>query len=251
MMMGPDDAIITPIPGKHPKSIGIRCAMVGHPLDAYAVCLLADLSPKNSRRLLLSRLYYTQDARLGYSIIGPFVGAPYAVMLLETAVAWGVNEIVFFGWCGAVSSDVHIGDIIVPDLAYIDEGTSRNYTTRNINKSRPSSILQNYLKKQLSEKDICFHEGPVWTTDAIYRETFQKIIGYQNKSALGVDMETSALFSAGLYRNISVGCILAVSDEVSTNQWIQGFNNSKFKESRNKISRVICNFLKNDSSIES
>jgi purine-nucleoside phosphorylase len=245
MMMGPDDAIITPISGKQPKSIGMRCAMVGHPLDVEDACLLAGLSPKNSRRLLLSRLYYTQDVHLGYSIIGPFIGAPYAVMLLETAAAWGVTEIVFFGWCGAVSSDVHIGDIIVPDLAYIDEGTSRNYTTQNMNKSRPFLVLQNYLKRQLSEKDICFHEGPVWTTDAIYRETSQKIIGYQNKGALGVDMESSALFSAGLYRNISVGCILVVSDEVSAGQWIQGFNNSKFKESRKKISSIICNFLKN------
>jgi len=47
-------------------------------------------------------------------VVGPFVGAPYAAMLLETLIAWDVEKIIFFGWCGAISHDVKIGDIIIP-----------------------------------------------------------------------------------------------------------------------------------------
>jgi purine-nucleoside phosphorylase len=251
MMMGHNDAIIIPNPGKHPPSIGPRCAMVGHPMDVDAVCALAGLTPKKSRQLLLSRLHYTQNSRPDYSVAGPFIGAPYAVMMFETAVAWGVREIVFLGWCGAVSCNVHIGDIIVPDLALIDEGTSRHYASKTVYESRPSFVLQNFLKKKLSENKIPFHEGAVWTTDAIFRETPQKIAFFQEKGALGVDMETSALFSAGKFRNISVGCILVVSDEVWVNQWAPGFTNPKFKESRHKASSIVCDFLMSKSSIKS
>jgi uridine phosphorylase len=251
MMMGLDDAIITPTPGKHPMSIGRRCAMVGHPMDVDEVCAFAESPLKNSRRLLLSRLFYTRDLQPGYSIIGPFIGAPYAVMLLETVVSWGVTEIIFFGWCGAVSSDIHVGDIIVPDMALIDEGTSQNYLPRNINESKPSLVLQDCLKKKLSDKDIRFHEGSVWSTDAIFRETPEKVAVYREKGALCVDMEASALFSAGQFRNIPIGCVLVVSDEVSARQWVKGFTKQKFKESRQQVSSLVCDFLTNKISIES
>jgi uridine phosphorylase len=247
MMMGIDDAIITAFDRKHPKFIGRRCAMVGHPMDVDEVCALVELYKKNSYGLLLSRLYFNQEAQ-PYSIIGPLIGAPYAVMLLETAVSWGISELVFFGWCGAVSFEVQIGDIIVPDLALIDEGTSKDYLSGNFTESKPSLVLQNRLKKILSEKNIRFHEGAVWSTDAIFRETPKKVAAYREKGALGVDMETSALFSSGQFRNIQVGCVLVVSDEVSGSQWKKGFATPKFKESRQQVSSVVGEFLLNNTS---
>jgi purine-nucleoside phosphorylase len=247
MMTELDDAIITVSDRKHPKSIGRRCAMVGHPMDVDEVCALAELSQKNSHGLLLSRLYFNQEAQ-SYSLIGPLIGAPYAVMLLETAVSWGIKELVFFGWCGAVSFEVQIGDIIVPDLALIDEGTSKDYLSGNFTESKPSLVLQNRLKKILAEKNIQFHEGAVWSTDAIFRETPKKVAAYREKGALGVDMETSALFSAGQFRNIQVCCVLVVSDEVSGPQWKKGFATPKFKESRQQVSSIVGEFLMNNTS---
>jgi purine-nucleoside phosphorylase len=249
-MMGLDETLITPIPGKHPKSIGRRCAMVGNPLDVDAVCALAGLTPKRSRGLLLSRLYYSSEMEADYSIIGPFIGAPYAAILLETAISWGVKEIVFFGWCGAVAPDIQIGDIILPNLALIDEGTSKNYNPQRINESKPSFTLQDRLKKQLSDKRVMFHEGSIWTTDAIFRETQKKVALYQRQGVLGVEMEASALFSIGLFRNVEVGCLFVVSDIVSSHQWIQGFSNPKFKESRQHAAGVVSDFLINNPPLE-
>jgi purine-nucleoside phosphorylase len=251
MKTRPDDAIIAPIPGTHPRSIGQRCAMVGNPMDVDDICAQDGLALKNSRGLLLSRLHYTSELEPGYSIIGPFIGAPYAAMLIESAIAWGVKEILFFGWCGAISVDIHIGDIIVPELALIDEGTSKGYDPQTTNESRPSFALQDRLKTELTAKNICYHEGSVWSTDAIFRETRNKIDFYQKQGVLGVEMEASALFSVGLFRNIRVGCLLAVSDEVNSHQWVWGFNNPKFKESRRKIAGAVRDFLINKKPIES
>jgi purine-nucleoside phosphorylase len=219
--------------------------MIGHPLDVVAACALAELPPKSSRALLLSRLHYKRDSQPSYSIIGPFIGAPYAVMMFETVVAWGIREIVFWGWCGAVSSDVHIGDIIVPDRALVDEGTSRHYASHPVHESRPSYALQNLLKTKLSEKNILFHEGAVWTTDAIFRETPQKIANYKEKGALAVDMETSALFTAGKFRDVAIGGLLVVSDEVSSGRWVPGFSSPKFAEARQYAGGIVSDFLKN------
>ncbi len=235
------DAIIRPVPGKDPLGIGPKCALVGHPMDAAAVCRLTGVDQSRARRLLLSRLVCAPNN--DFSIIGPFIGAPYAAMLLETAVSWGAREIIFWGWCGAVSPDVHIGNLVVPDIAFIDEGTSRHYLVPQRRDIRPSDPFQAYLKTRLTKKAICFHKGPIWTTDAIFRETKKKIAFFRKKGALAVDMESSSLFSVAAFRNIPIGCILVVSDEVSSNQWIPGFNSPVFKAARQQAAELIADYL--------
>jgi len=241
--MGAEDPIITPVPGKDPKSIGNRCAMIGNPVDMDNLCNLMQTFPLQSRRWMLSQIYYKQADHPEFSIIGPFIGAPYAVMLLETAGIWGVKEVVFFGWCGAVSPDIHIGDIVIPDTAFIDEGTSKNYITKDETEISPSLNLQNRLKERLHTKKIGFYEGPVWTTDAIFRETRQKVAYFQNRKTLAVEMEASALFTVGRFRSISIGCILVVSDEVNADKWGQGFHNPRFKTSRQHVTEIVRDFL--------
>lgn len=241
--MGTYDAIITPVGGKDPKSIGNRCALIANPPDIDYLRNLTQITPKQSRRWLLSRIYYKPEKAPEFSIVGPFIGSPYAVMLLETAVVWGVKEVVFFGWCGSVSPNIQIGDIIVPDSAYIDEGTSKNYADEDSVMIKPSLMLQDKLKKALRHKKVRYHEGPIWTTDAIFRETSQKIAYYQKNNALAVEMEASALFSAGRFRSVSVGCILVVSDELRSGKWVRGFNNPGFKTSRNQAAEAVGSFL--------
>ena len=181
------------------------------------------------------------------------IGAPYAVMLLETLIAWGTQKIIFFGWCGAVSPKVKIGDIIVPAAAMVDEGTSRHYGGRwsasrgriadNHDESRsfskPSELIVEKICSVLRENDVAFHEGAVWSTDAIYRETQEKVTYFQSKGVLAVEMEISALFSVGSYRDIDVGAILVVSDDLTTLKWKPGFKDKGFKQSRKTACEAI------------
>ncbi len=184
-------------------------------------------------------------------MVGPFVGAPYAAMLLETIIAWGVERIIFFGWCGAISHDVKIGDIIIPTSATIDEGTSKHYHQVD-DISRPSSYIQKNTKEALIKAGLCFHEGIVWSTDAIYRETCEKVKYYQQKDILAVEMELSALFTVAKFRNVQMGGILVVSDELSTLTWRPGFREQRFKESRMSVVKEIkalCNLLNKDNQV--
>lgn len=189
----------------------------------------------------MSRLSYGYD-HCAVSFIGPFIGAPYAVILLESLIAWGIRKIIFFGWCGAISRDVKIGDVIVPDQSFIDDGTSKNYIAASCSKAFPSASLQETIKSALTQNQIKFHKGPVWTTDAIFRETKEKIAYYQKKNALAVEMEAAALFSAGRFRHIDVGCVLLVSDELFSFKWKPGFKHPVFKERRYQICEIIRNF---------
>jgi purine-nucleoside phosphorylase len=240
------DEIVLPVKGKNSPSLGPVAAMVSSQTDLSLFCGLTGLDEKKHRNLFVSKLYIGNTAEAGFAVVGPFVGSPYAVMLLETLIAWGVEKIIFFGWCGAISQDVKIGDIIIPTGAIIDEGTSKHYHKEKDNLSRPSSYILKNTKETLTKAGLAFHEGNVWSTDAIYRETCEKVKFYQEKNILAVEMELSALFTVGKFRNVQMGGILVVSDELSTLTWKPGFREQRFKENRMAVNiaiKALCHSL--------
>ncbi len=234
-----DDAIIKPVKGKNSPKLGPVAVMVSSEIDLRFLCGLMALNENDFRNLFLSRLYVGDSSTKDFSLSGPLIGAPYATMLMESLIAWGARKIIFFGWCGAVSHRVKIGDIIVPTCAIIDEGTSKGYCADENSISRPSGPVLAKTKEVLTKSDLEFHEGIIWTTDAIYRETREKVEYFQAKDAIAVEMEMSALFTVGKYRNVEVGGIFVVSDELATFEWRPGFREKRFKKSRMAVCEVI------------
>ncbi len=240
------DAIINPIKGKFTPDLPTCAIMTATEKDLDGVISLHNLEKDKGLKLMMSNLYNTKDALCPTAIIGPFVGAPYAVILLETLVAWGVEKVIFMGICGAISPDVKTGDIILPSSAIIDEGTSCQYNMQKGEMSFPSEKALEKAREVLTNKGLDFHEGPIWTFDAVFRETKEKVISYQEKGALGVEMETSALFSVGKFRDVAVCALLVVSDELSTLKWKPGFHDKRFLKTCKAVQKIatdLCGIL--------
>ena len=228
------EPIVKPVISKKSFQLPPFSVMVGSKVDMQWFSRRLDLNKRGFKRLYLSRLYRPFGDDANFSLTGPMIGAPYAVMILESLIALGAREFVFLGWCGALSPDTNIGDIILPTSAFIEEGTSKHYLLPRSYKSRPSLNLQEKVRKALKLCQVKFQEGPIWTTDAIYRETGQKVRFYQEKKALAVEMEVSALFSVANYHKVHMGAILIVSDDLSSLKWKKGFTDERFKKSRKK-----------------
>jgi uridine phosphorylase len=234
-----DDAIINPVKRKSSKDLGPVAVMVCSGDDLDLLCSLMGFGEKDKSRFYNSSLYFNESDPEGIALIGPFIGAPYAVLLMETLIAWGACKIIVLGLCGALSPDVKIGDLIIPTHAFINDGTSRHYLADNIDLIHCSEKIADQTRSALKKHNLSFHEGSIWTTDAIFRETKEKVAAYQQKGALAVEMETSALFTVGKYRNAEVGGLLVVSDELSTMSWRPGFKQPVFKKSREAACGVI------------
>jgi len=211
--------------------------------DLYYLCELAGYAGDDYQRLFMSRLYYDRRNPDGYSIVGPFVGAPYAVMLLENLIAWGARQFIFIGWCGAISDPVKIGDIILPTAGYIDEGTSKHYGAAGNPRYLVDFPLLAKVRQVLAENNCNFHEGAVWTTDAIYRETRREVAMYQQQGILAVEMEMSALYTVARFRRVDLAGILVVSDELSSSNWRPGFKHDQFVQSRKTACRLVTELL--------
>jgi uridine phosphorylase len=225
------EAVIQPRRGKSSPRLGPVAVLAATGPDLRRLHDGLGFGSDEGRRLHISRLYTGCEPLPGTSLAGPLVGAPYAVMIAETLIAWGANTIVFLGWCGAVSATVGTGDMVLPTSAFIDEGTSRHYLPGTA-ASAPSDALVKKLAERCAAGGGCLHQGPVWTTDAPYRETHDKVRDYQNMGALAVEMECSALFSVGVFRSAAVAALLVVSDELSSLTWQAGFKDPRFAEGR-------------------
>lgn len=218
-------------------SRGVLAATRSDMQPLAAALHLADVHP---RALYMSQLYAADEVFLA----GPFMGAPSAVMILENLAAWGGRELIFMGWCGAISPQIHIGDILVPALAWIDEGTSPSYLPFPADSSSPCLSLTGRIQQTLNAASLPYHRGAVWTTDAIFRETPEKVQYYQGKGALAVEMELSALFTVAEYLKVRIAAVLVVSDDLSSLTWKPGFREKAFIENRKQVARCIHSIMK-------
>lgn len=135
-------------------------------------------------------------------------GAPMAADTVETLAALGIKNIITVGMFGAFGETVNSGDIVVPDKAFSEEGTSLHYY-ENTDYFYPDKDLQTKALRHM-KKAKAF---PIVSTDAVYRQTFYKEQLWRDKGAVGVDMETSAVFSVGAYLGIRTVSILIASDK--------------------------------------
>ena len=142
----------------------------------------------------------------------PF-GAPVAAGLMDWMIAYGARQFISAGSCGALI-DLPENTFIVPRRALRDEGTSYHYMAP----SRWSFLdyaMQDRIKSVFTEKDIAYTECDVWTTDAIFRETVDKVRRCRAEGCGVVDMECAALSAVAEFRNVQFGHFLFVADTLA------------------------------------
>lgn len=143
---------------------------------------------------------------------GP-VGAPLAAATLEELKALGAQRIWVLGYAGSLDPRFQLGDVVLVERALSDEGTSRHYHKDGWGTPAPESLAA-------FPEDL--PRGALWTTDAIYRETPQKIAHFRTLGCHLVDMETSCYFHVGASLGLQVGALMVVSDELF-HPWNPGF----------------------------
>jgi len=181
-------------------------------------------------------------------VLNPYFGAPASVFALELAIASGGRYFIMVGEAGAIKEGIHIGDVILPTWALREEGTSYHYMPPEYT-PRPSekllSMLEEEIKRQIGKRRIGVFRGGVWTTDAPFRETEDKVKEYAKRGILGVEMEGSALMSVAEFRGVELAVALAVSDELYRGEWNVGFGSEKLRRTEELLVKSALEVLVN------
>jgi len=227
--ISPQEGIIQPRRAKTdpPVAPDVILAFVKTDLD-YLIRLFPNQKAQSYNQGFFRFFKFSFDHQAGITLAGPLLGAPQAVMAMEKLIALGGRRFWALGWCGSLQPEIKIGDCIVPTRAVCEEGTSAHYPILQANPETDPE-LGACLADTLRAGQVACYQGPVWTTDAPYRETPLKIETYRQKGVLAVEMEMSALITLALFRAVQVAGLLVVSDELAGLKWKPGFHSSALK----------------------
>ena len=152
------------------------------------------------------------------AVFNPGVGAPAAATSLEDIIGLGASKIIGCGGAGIVKNGFDIGHIIVPTGAVRDEGTSHHYQPVDV-AVVPHPLALQAIDAELLAAVVPYDKGLTWTTDAIFRETPEKVARRREQGCISVEMEASAMFAVAMFRGAVYGQLLYAGDDVSAQTW--------------------------------
>jgi len=144
-------------------------------------------------------------------VVDRTIGGPYAVLIAEQMLAAGVKVIVGMTSAGRVASSIPIPCLVIPTRALRDEGTSYHYLPPSEFVEAPLH-LSSLLARALGPIGVPIRRGPVWTTDAPYRETTEQIRRHSSAGILAVEMQAASLFALAAARSVPIGIVAHVTN---------------------------------------
>lgn len=236
--MNSDEVLIRPERLAGDPQLGPLGLLLVNPGEAESAARLSANLRWQRHFLFNSRMFTdpaAEHARVSFWA-GPAVGAPMAAMVLEKLIILGATRVVVFGWCGSLDPELPMGTLLLPTWALSDEGTSAHYSAQG--RPESCSILRRSLHDYLATQERVL-EGPVWTTDAPYRETREKVRRFREQGVVAVEMEFSALCSVAAYRGVEIAGVMLVSDELWREPWQPGFRNKSFRKRSREILEIL------------
>jgi len=222
----------------------------GRPPEGVIICydrkLMQNIVEKQKAKKLnffMGDFYLLPETKNKLGIIGNFgIGSSVSAIVLEELIACGIKKFVTIGAAGALNRHLEIGDIVLPDRAIRDEGTSHHYF-KYAKYSYPSKKTFTKIKKLLDKSGKKYFTGTTWTIDSPYRETVAEVRHYQKEGVLTVEMEASAMFAVAKYRNAEIGALFVISDSLAELEWKPRFHTKKFKKSLENIFKIAVSSL--------
>ncbi|WP_423760756.1 hypothetical protein [Burkholderia sp. NLJ2] len=203
--------------------MGIPALMAGRRYDAGLVIeswrlweALAEALPAPAQRVstwALDSDYFEFEGPRGVGVAAVIAqGAPMAVDALERLVGAGARSVVRIGTTGGLQRDQSIGDVVLPFCAVRNEGTSGHYLRADAPACANLPLVERIRAALLSRYGLDVHPSMSWTTDGRWVESDQDVLELSRLGVSAVDMETAALFAAGLYRAVDVASVSVIAD---------------------------------------
>lgn len=147
-----------------------------------------------------------------------FVGEPMAVGEYEELIAYGSKRLILVGNCGVLDSSIEDCGIIIPTSAIRDEGCSYQYAPASDNIEVNRKYRETFCK-MLDSFGIKYVSGTTWTTDAIYRETRERIERRRAQGAVCVEMECAGMQAVNDFRGTEFFQFFYAGDDLGGESW--------------------------------
>jgi DeoD family purine-nucleoside phosphorylase len=203
-----------------PGDYAEACLLPGDPLRAthIAEMFLEDARQVNGERGLLGYTGTFRDRPVSVQASG--MGCPSAAIVFEELVMLGVKRILRIGTCGGLQPDLNLGDLIVAISAVPADATALHLVGEPLAPTADWDLVHGavHAAKELGRK---VRIGPIVSSDLFYNPDRGQYGRWSERGILGVEMESSVLFTLGALRKVKAGCLLTVSDVVVEGDFIR------------------------------
>ncbi|WP_085505714.1 purine-nucleoside phosphorylase [Thalassobacillus devorans] len=154
------------------------------------------------------------------SVQGTGMGVPsISIYINELMESYGVKKLIRVGTCGALQKDVKVRDVILASTSSTDSQMNRMvFGGIDYAPTADFALLKNAYDTG-EEKGLKLRVGNVFTSDSFYRDNamdlFNQLADY---NVLGVEMETTALYTLAAKYNRQALSVLTVSDHILTGE---------------------------------
>ncbi len=152
------------------------------------------------------------------AVVQAMVGEPLQVGNFDELIFMGVKNFLLIGSCGCLEKNIEEYSLIVPTSALRDEGTSFHYQPASDEielEKEAVMVVENTLK----DLGLKYAKGKTWTTDAIFRETKDKVERRRAQGAITVDMECAGMAAVAKFRNVHFAQIFYGADDLSLDEY--------------------------------
>jgi uridine phosphorylase len=131
------------------------------------------------------------------------MGGPSAAIVLSELISLGARRAIRVGTCGALSSALALGELVIAAESVCADGTSRAIAAA----ARVSA--DTVLTEALERSAPAARAGAIVSVDLFYDDAAAR---EHPSDALAIEMEAATLFALGAAADVPVACLLTVTD---------------------------------------
>jgi uridine phosphorylase len=171
--------------------------------------------PVKKIRGFLGEFYLLQRTRGRIALSTNFgIGAPVIAGLADEFAALGAKQFVLLGMAGGLQPEMQTGSLVIATQALRGEGVSRHYIPTGATVDASAEMVAG-VSQLLEARARPFTRGPIWTTDAPFRELRHVVLEYQSAGILAVDMEAAALFAVAQSMGLAALAAFSIADQLA------------------------------------
>ena len=162
------------------------------------------------------KIYKGEHVGKEFVVYRTLIGGASTAGMMEELIARGVKKFIFFGSCGTLDKNIEPGAFILPTEAYRDEGLSYHYLPVSdfVEVDTAKKIADIFAKHKIK-----YIHTKTWTTDALYKETINKVRDRKEQGCLVVEMECASIMAVAKVRDVEVYQFLYSADTLDNDEW--------------------------------
>ena len=199
-----------------PNEIAETVLLPGDPLRAKGIAdkLLDNVKQYNNVRGMLG--YTGTYNGKSVSVQGTGMGMPSTAIYAEELIKLGAKRLIRVGTCGSFQENISIGDVIIAMAASTDSGMNDHIFDHKDFAPTATYSLVEKAAQLARDRNLRINVGNILSSDTFYNVNPDHWKKWASYGVLGVEMETSALYTIAARNKIEALTLLTVSDSLVT-----------------------------------